>query len=45
MAFRQPSKPIIFGESYAPEYLKEQAKLELGYNQMPSFDRTVPLHR
>jgi len=29
MAFRSPSKKIMFGESYAPEYLKEQAKIEL----------------
>lgn len=45
MAFRKGSKPLVFGENYAPEYLKEQAKLELEYNKMPTFDRTVPLHR
>lgn len=46
MAFRKDrSKPIVFGESYAPEYLKEQAKLELEYSKMPTFDRNVPLQR
>ena len=45
MAFRSPSKKIMFGENYAPEYLKEQAKIELEYSKMKSFDRSMPLHR
>ena len=44
LAFKSTQKePMIFGENYAGNFFKEQAKLELRYSKIPKFDPSKPI--